>query len=50
MGTADKLPNTKLTHFDQGAGVFDVVESIEKLTGQSISSVQTPPQPPSNQA
>ena len=50
MGTADSLmtkpdPNKpdekpqELPHKDQGAGVFDLVETIEKLTGQDISQL-----------
>ena len=49
MGSADKLVDSegkKLSHDDQGAGVFDVVEAIEKLTGQEIAP---PPAPPENQ-
>lgn len=34
MGTADDLNN--LPHTDQGAGVFNVVATIEKLTGQKF--------------
>lgn len=34
MGTADDLKN--LSHNEQGAGVFDLAEAIEKLTGKDI--------------
>jgi serine protease AprX len=37
MGTADNLKN--LPHNDQGAGVFDIVEALEKVTGRDL----TPP-------
>lgn len=51
MGTADPLVDAngkKLSHNDQGAGVFDVMEAIEKLTGQEIAP--PPPPPPQQQA
>lgn len=51
MGTADKLVDAngnKLSHNDQGAGVFDVMEAIEKLTGQDMAP--PPPPPPQQQA
>jgi len=43
MGSADKLPG--VSHYDQGAGVFDIVEALEKVTGKPIAS-QTPPAQP----
>ncbi|MCE1248694.1 MAG: S8 family peptidase [Firmicutes bacterium] len=42
MGTADKLP--KGSAFDQGAGVFDIVEALEKVTGKPLE--QPVPQKP----
>ncbi|MFP4496917.1 MAG: S8 family peptidase [Vulcanimicrobiota bacterium] len=42
MGTADPLKNED--HNQQGAGVFDVAEAVEKLTGMQIESKQTPEQ------
>jgi len=46
MGTADHLDKIEgLDHNTQGAGVFDVAEAIEQLTGEEI----IPPPPPDNQ-
>jgi serine protease AprX len=44
MGSADDL--NKLPHKDQGAGVFNVAKSIEKLTGMEIIPPPPPPPPP----
>lgn len=42
MGTADELPEK--THNEQGAGVFDVAEAIEKLSGEEINPPPPPPE------
>jgi len=49
MGSADDLKDAdgvKMSHNDQGAGVFDVAEAIEKLTGVEIIPPPPPPPPP----